>query len=151
MWRPIGTLRPFSINVRFARAGEAFIVFDDRHARVSKFSKPATARAGKATAMEPALKQTRPHARRRLEYDVRGGPRTGTKTPFSEGNTNFKQHCNTTTLRIFDNNKKLMCVGKFSAWKERVSLQLKKDEKINCVTYFKNYVRRRLEMEQCIS
>jgi hypothetical protein len=34
-------LRPFSINVRFARAGEAFIVFDTRHARVSRFSKPA--------------------------------------------------------------------------------------------------------------
>ena len=42
----------------------------------------------------------------------------------------------------------LMCVGKFSAWKERVSLQFKKDQKIHCVTYFKNYVRRRL-MEQC--
>jgi hypothetical protein len=34
-------LRPFSINVHFARAGEAFIVFDARHARVSRFSKPA--------------------------------------------------------------------------------------------------------------
>jgi hypothetical protein len=43
-----------------------------------------------------------------------------------------------------------MCVGKFSAWKERVSLQFKKNEKINCLTYFKNYVLRRLEMEQCI-
>jgi hypothetical protein len=29
------------INVRFARAGEAFIVFEARHARVSRFSKPA--------------------------------------------------------------------------------------------------------------
>jgi hypothetical protein len=37
-------LRPFSINVRFARAGEAFIVFDARHARVSRFSKPAPPR-----------------------------------------------------------------------------------------------------------
>jgi hypothetical protein len=27
--------------VRFARAGEAFIVFDARHARVSRFSEPA--------------------------------------------------------------------------------------------------------------
>jgi hypothetical protein len=27
----------FPINVRFASAGEAFIVFDDRHARVSRF------------------------------------------------------------------------------------------------------------------
>jgi hypothetical protein len=43
----------------------------------------------------------------------------------------------------------IMCVGKFSAWKERVSVQFKKDQKINCVTYFKNYVRRRLQMEQC--
>ena len=33
--------RPFSINVRFACAGEAFIVMDSRHARVSRFSKPA--------------------------------------------------------------------------------------------------------------
>ena len=38
------TLRPFSIYVRFARAGEAFIVFDARHARVSRFSKPARAK-----------------------------------------------------------------------------------------------------------
>ena len=37
----LATLRPFSINVRFARAGEAFIVMDSRHARVSRFSKPA--------------------------------------------------------------------------------------------------------------
>ncbi|CAB4002584.1 Hypothetical predicted protein [Paramuricea clavata] len=42
----------------------------------------------------------------------------------------------------------IMCVGKFSAWKERVSVQFKKDQKINCATYF-NYVRRRLRMEQC--
>ena len=34
-------LRPFSINVRFARAGGTFIVMDSRHARVSRFSKPA--------------------------------------------------------------------------------------------------------------
>lgn len=43
----------------------------------------------------------------------------------------------------------LISVGKFSAWKERVSYQYKKDEKINCLVYFKNYVRLRLEMEQC--
>jgi hypothetical protein len=73
-------LRPFSINVRFARAGEAFIVFDARHARVSVFSKPVRSApsparaqmidntnnsiiivlsiiygAGKATAMETGL------------------------------------------------------------------------------------------------
>ena len=30
----VPVLRPFSINVRFARAGEASIVFDARHARV---------------------------------------------------------------------------------------------------------------------
>jgi hypothetical protein len=29
------------INVRSARGGEAFIVFDARHARVTRFSKPA--------------------------------------------------------------------------------------------------------------
>jgi hypothetical protein len=42
---------------RFARAGGAFIVFEARHARVSRFSKPAppAARAGKATAMENCL------------------------------------------------------------------------------------------------
>ena len=34
------TLRPFSINVHFARVGEAFIVMDSRNARVSRFSKP---------------------------------------------------------------------------------------------------------------
>ena len=33
-------LRAFPINVRFARAGEAFILFEARHARVSRFSKP---------------------------------------------------------------------------------------------------------------
>ena len=43
----------------------------------------------------------------------------------------------------------LISVGKFSAWKERVSYQFKKDEKINCLFYFKNYVRNRLRMEQC--
>ena len=36
----LATLRPFSINVRFARADEAFIAMDSRHARVSRFSKP---------------------------------------------------------------------------------------------------------------
>jgi hypothetical protein len=41
-WKP--ALRPFTINVRFARAGEAFIVFEARHARVSRFSKPAPKR-----------------------------------------------------------------------------------------------------------
>jgi hypothetical protein len=35
------SLRPFAINVRFASAGEAFIVFDARHARVNIFSKLA--------------------------------------------------------------------------------------------------------------
>ena len=41
----------------------------------------------------------------------------------------------------------LIRLGKFSAWKERVSYQFKKDEKINCLFYFKNYVRNRLRME----
>jgi hypothetical protein len=42
LWRSVNVvLRTFSINVRFARAGEAFIVFDAGHARVSRFSKPA--------------------------------------------------------------------------------------------------------------
>ena len=31
-----------------------------------------------------------------------------------------------------------------------VSYQFKKDEKINCLFYFKNYVRNRLRMEQCM-
>ena len=44
----------------------------------------------------------------------------------------------------------LISVGKFSAWKERVSHQFRKDEKINSLVYFKNYVRNRLETEQCI-
>jgi hypothetical protein len=44
----------------------------------------------------------------------------------------------------------LICVGKFYAWKERVSHQFKKDEKINSLMYLKNYVRNRLETEQCI-
>jgi hypothetical protein len=35
-------------------------------------------------------------------------------------------------------------------WKDRVSHQFKKDEKINSLMYFKNYVRNRLETEQCI-
>ena len=34
----------------------------------------------------------------------------------------------------------LISVGKFSAWKERVSHQFRKDEKINSLVYFKNYV-----------
>jgi hypothetical protein len=40
-------LKAVSINVRFTRAGEAFIVFDARHDRVSRFSKldpPVTAK-----------------------------------------------------------------------------------------------------------
>jgi hypothetical protein len=45
----------------------------------------------------------------------------------------------------------LISVGKFSAWKERVSHQVRKDEKINSLVYFKNYVRKRLETEQCMS
>ena len=44
----------------------------------------------------------------------------------------------------------LISGGKFSAWKERVSHQYRKDEKINSLVYFKNYVRNRLETEQCI-
>ena len=42
----------------------------------------------------------------------------------------------------------LISVGKFSAWKERVSYQFKKDEKLNCLLYFKNYIRMRLRIEQ---
>ena len=41
----------------------------------------------------------------------------------------------------------LISVGKCSAWKERVSYQYTHNEKINCLVYFKNYVRLRLEME----
>jgi hypothetical protein len=49
-------LRPFAINVRFARAGEAFIVFDARHARVSRFSKPVPPARAKRLQWKPALK-----------------------------------------------------------------------------------------------
>jgi hypothetical protein len=44
-----------SINVRFARAGEAFIVFDARHARMSRFSKPAPPARAKRLQWKPAL------------------------------------------------------------------------------------------------
>jgi hypothetical protein len=44
----------------------------------------------------------------------------------------------------------LVSVGKFAAWKQRVSYQFKKDEKIDCELYFTNYVRTRLKMEQYI-
>ena len=44
----------------------------------------------------------------------------------------------------------LISVVKFSAWKERVSHQFKMDEKINSLMYFENYMRNRLETEQCI-
>ena len=44
----------------------------------------------------------------------------------------------------------LISVGKFSAWKERVSYQYKKDQKISSVDFFKNYVRVRLEAEQTL-
>ena len=47
--------RPFAIIVRFARAGEAFIVFDARHARVSRFSKPAPPARAKRLQWKPAL------------------------------------------------------------------------------------------------
>jgi hypothetical protein len=45
----------FAINVRFARAGEAFIVFDARHARVSRFSKPAPPARAKRLQWKMAL------------------------------------------------------------------------------------------------
>ena len=51
--RPV--LRPFTINVHFARAGEAFIVFDARHARVSRFSKPAPPARAKRLQWKPAF------------------------------------------------------------------------------------------------
>ncbi len=44
----------------------------------------------------------------------------------------------------------LISVGKFSAWKERVSYQFKRNKKIKCLFYFKNYVRNHLKMKQCI-
>ena len=43
------------INVRSARAGKAFIVFDARHARVSRFSKPAPPARAKRPQWKPAL------------------------------------------------------------------------------------------------
>ncbi len=49
----LGSLRPFPINVRFARAGEAFIVMDSRHARVSRFSKPAPPARAKRNGKRP--------------------------------------------------------------------------------------------------
>ena len=42
----------------------------------------------------------------------------------------------------------LIAVGKFAAWKERVSYQYSKDTKINSETYFRSYVRNRLKIEQ---
>ena len=50
-------LKAVSINVRFARAGEAFIVFDTRHARVSRFSKPTPPVRAKRLQWKIALKQ----------------------------------------------------------------------------------------------
>jgi hypothetical protein len=50
-------LRPFSINVRFARAGEAFIVLDTRQARVSRFSKSAPPARAKRLQWKIALRQ----------------------------------------------------------------------------------------------
>jgi predicted nicotinamide N-methyase len=44
-------VKAVSMKVRCARAGASFIVFDARHARVSRFSK-------QATAMKPAFKET---------------------------------------------------------------------------------------------
>jgi hypothetical protein len=56
----------------------------------------------------------------------RGGKRTGMKTPSSAGNTEVKQHCNTTTwtLRIFDNNKKVNLFIQISSFKELQKLFL---------------------------
>jgi hypothetical protein len=51
-------LRPFAINVRFARAGEAFIVFEARHARVSRFSKPAPPARAKRLQWKNAFRRT---------------------------------------------------------------------------------------------
>ena len=49
-------LKAVSINVRFVRAGEALIVFDARHARVSRFSKLAPPARAKRLQWKPALK-----------------------------------------------------------------------------------------------
>ena len=42
----------------------------------------------------------------------------------------------------------LISVGKFAAWKERVSYQYSKDTKIDSEIYFRSYVRNRLKIEQ---
>jgi hypothetical protein len=49
-------LKAVFINVRFARAGEAFIVFGAGHARVSRFSKPAPPARAKRLQWKPAFK-----------------------------------------------------------------------------------------------
>jgi hypothetical protein len=61
----------FHINVRFARAGEAFIVLDARHARVSRFSKPAPPARAKRLQWEPAFKPITTCSETSLNNDVR--------------------------------------------------------------------------------
>ena len=63
--RIIRDLKAVFINVRFARAGEAFIVLDTRHARVSRFSKSGPPGRAKRLQWKIALKQTGPATRRR--------------------------------------------------------------------------------------
>ena len=55
--RVYSNIKAVSINVRFPRAEIGFIVFDARHALVSRFSKPVPS-ACKATAMETGLKSS---------------------------------------------------------------------------------------------
>ena len=53
-------LRPCSINVHFACTGEALIVVDARHARVSRFSKPAPPARAKRLQWKIAFSGHRP-------------------------------------------------------------------------------------------
>jgi hypothetical protein len=61
----------FHINVRFAHAGEAFVVLDARHARVSRFSKPAPPARAKRLQWEPAFKPITTCSETSLNNDVR--------------------------------------------------------------------------------
>jgi hypothetical protein len=51
-----GRIKAVSINVCFAHAGEASIVFYPRHARVSRVSKPAPPARAKRLQWKPAFK-----------------------------------------------------------------------------------------------
>jgi hypothetical protein len=59
-WNPdkVTRLKAVSIDVRFARAGEAFIVFDGRHARESRFSKPAPPARAKRLQWKSTFRRT---------------------------------------------------------------------------------------------